>query len=99
MACDESVLSSNPFGLSASPFINLLDLVRGFWTVGRGGGLYEKHADEWIMLSVSVHTLFVEVIRISLAYSMLAYKSGILRGFFNTGGHHDFIRMTDAVRP
>lgn len=36
VACDESILSSNPFRLSVSPLIGLLGLVRGIWAgVGR----------------------------------------------------------------
>lgn len=35
VACDESVLSSNPFRLSAPPLIGLLDIVRGLFVGGR----------------------------------------------------------------
>jgi hypothetical protein len=34
VACDESVLSSNPFWLSASPLFGLLDIVRGLFVGG-----------------------------------------------------------------
>jgi len=39
VACDESVLSSNPFRLSASPLIGLLDIVRGLFV---GGGALNR---------------------------------------------------------
>jgi hypothetical protein len=34
VACDESILPSNPFRISASPLIGLLGLVRGIWAGG-----------------------------------------------------------------
>ena len=37
VACDESVLSSNPFRLSASPLFGLLDMVRGLFVGGEVG--------------------------------------------------------------
>jgi hypothetical protein len=44
IACDESVLSFNPFKLSASRFIGLLDLAKGFWARGRKP--FAKYPDE-----------------------------------------------------
>lgn len=42
VACDESVLSSNPFRLSASSLIGLLDIVRGLFVGGRAlNGVYQ----------------------------------------------------------
>ena len=35
VACDESMVPSNPFRMSASPLINLVGLVRGVWAGGR----------------------------------------------------------------
>ncbi len=42
VACDESVLSFNPFRLSASSLIGLLDIVRGLFVGGRApNGVYQ----------------------------------------------------------
>lgn len=42
VACDESILPSNPFGLSMSPLVGLLDLVRGVCAGGRAA-LHEAY--------------------------------------------------------